>query len=174
MKRFTFVLALLALMLIGLVAAPAFAQDETLVPNVTQAVEATPAPTNPTPAGESTSDEVPQWLQLVLDNIEWIFGTVAFILIYRSVPPGAFEKGLKNAKEGAALTVRQDDDKLVAAIEGIYNLVRGLQERMMTLVPEQTPAVQATVPLPVKPNSDGTYTVDAAKGLQDAADEWRS
>lgn len=121
------------------------------------------------PVVSTSSDAVPVWLQLVLDNIEWIAVTLLSILLYRSVPPGAFEKGLQRAKESAAKTATPDDDKLVSILEGVYALLRNL-------IPKQDTAslttVEATVDVPVTRNTDGSYTANVSQGLQEAAQKF--
>jgi hypothetical protein len=152
MKRFKsvlaiFVLALLLLGSFGIVGAqdvpdagdapPAATVEVVAAEAVSDVPVAAPAGDAPeTEVAVSTADDVPRWFQLVLDNIEWIFGIVVSLLLYRSVPAGAFEKGLKNARESAAQTPGKDDDRLVAALEGIYGLIKGLEQRTTPPAPE--------------------------------------
>lgn len=106
---------LITLVLLFALAIPALAQD------------ATPA----------TSD-VPAWFQLAMDNIEWLFGIIAFFFIYRSVPPNAFKEGLERARKGAKESASPDDDKLVEVLAGLYDLISALKGQQVTVTTEDS------------------------------------
>lgn len=101
---------LIALALLFTLAIPALAQD-------------TPMPVTGT---------VPAWFQLAMDNIEWLFGIIAFFFIYRSVPPNAFKEGLERARKGAKESTIPDDDRLVEVLAGIYDLISALKGQQVT------------------------------------------